>query len=76
MRQGKVSTIECVASDPDGDELSYLWSATQGSISGQGSTVTWTAPNTCGDYTVAVTVEDGRGGKVSEELEIRVIKPG
>lgn len=76
VRQGKTSTIKCVASDPDEDELSYLWSATRGNISGQGSTVTWTAPNACGNYTVAVTVEDGRGGEASKELEIKVIKPG
>ena len=76
VKQGKTSTIECVASDPDGDELSYLWSAARGNISGQGSAVTWTAPNTCGSYVITVTVADSRGGEASEELEIKVIKPG
>ena len=74
--QGKTSTIKCVASDPNGDELSYLWSATRGNISGQGSSVVWTAPNTCGTYVITVTVADSRGGEVSEELEVKVIKPG
>lgn len=76
VRQGKTSTIECVASDLDEDELSYLWSANRGNISGQGSTVTWTTPNACGTYIITVTVADGRGGEVSEELEVEVIKPG
>jgi len=76
VRQGKTSTIECVASDLDEDELSYLWSADRGNIPGQDSTVTWTAPNACGTYIITVTVADGRGGEVSEELEVEVIKPG
>jgi len=76
VRQGKTSTIECVASDLDEDELSYLWSANRGNISGQGSTVAWTTPNACGTYIITVTVADGRGGEVSEELEVEVIKPG
>lgn len=76
VRQGKTSTIECVASDLDEDELSYLWSANRGNISGQGSTVAWTAPNACGTYIITVTVADGRGGEVSEELEVKVTKPG
>ena len=76
VKEGKTTTIKCVVHDPDGDELSYSWSTARGSISGQGSTVTWIAPNSCGDYIVAVTVVDGRGGEVSKELEIKVIKPG
>lgn len=76
VRQGKTSTIECVASDPDENELSYLWSTTRGNISGEGATVTWTTPNACGTYIITVTVDDGRGGEVSEELEVEVIKPG
>lgn len=76
VRQGKTSTIECVASDLDEDELSYLWSANRGNISGQGSIVAWTTPNACGTYIITVTVADGRGGEVSEELEVEVIKPG
>lgn len=76
VRQGKTSSIECIASDPDGDELSYLWSTIRGTISGQGHTVIWTAPNTCGTYVITATVADGRSGEVSEELEIKVIKPG
>jgi hypothetical protein len=74
--QGKTSTIECVASDPDGDELNYLWSADRGNISGQGSTVNWTSPNSCGNFVITLTVADGRGSEVSETLEIRVKKPG
>ena len=76
VSQDKSATVKCVASDPDGDELSYQWVATKGNISGQGSTVTWTAPSTCGDYVITVTATDGKDGEASRELTIEVKKPG
>ena len=76
FRPGEVGDITCVAADPDGGELSYLWSANGGDISGQGSTIAWTAPGSCGSYTIAVTVFDGRGGEASQEIEIDVKKGG
>ena len=66
------SEVECVAADPDGDELTYQWMATGGNISGQGPTVTWTAPKTSGTYVLTVMVTDGRGGEASEEVTVRV----
>ena len=64
--------LECIASDPDGDELSYIWSKDEGNISGEGDTVTWVAPNAYGIYTITVTVTDGRGGEASESVSIEV----
>ncbi len=74
---GRSTGIECVASDPDGDVLTYFWDADDGEISGEGPAVIWTAPDACGEYiTVTVTVVDGRGGEASREVTIRVRKPG
>ena len=70
------ATVKCVASDPDGDELSYQWAATTGNISGQGSTVIWTGPDKCGNHVITVTVVDSGGKEATEELTIRVKKPG
>jgi len=64
--------IVCTASDRDGDELSYNWSASGGGINGEGATVTWTAPNSEGSYNVTVTVTDGRGGEVMNQVTITV----
>ena len=64
--------IVCTASDSDGDELSYEWSASGGETSGQGAAVTWTAPNSTGAYDVTVTVTDGRGGEVMDDVTITV----
>lgn len=54
--------IPVVASDPDGDNLSYKWSVTGGSILDDTSNpMKWTTPAP-GDYEVTVIVEDGKGG--------------
>jgi len=66
------SQIVCTASDSDGDELSYYWSASGGEISGEGTEVTWTAPDSAGSYDVTVTVTDGRGGEVTDDVTIIV----
>lgn len=72
LRKASTSTIECTASDPDGDSLSYIWSVDGGNISGEGPFVTWVAPNAYGIYTITVTVTDGRGGDASESISIQV----
>jgi hypothetical protein len=72
VKKGMTSNIECIASDPDGDELSYTWSASGGSISREGSVVTWVAPNAFGTYTIIVTVTDGRGGQATKSIDIVV----
>jgi len=64
--------IACNASDRDGDELSYNWSASGGEINGEGATVTWTAPHSAGSYNVTVTVTDGRGGEAMRYVNIEV----
>jgi len=67
------STITCVASDPDGDILNYSWKASDGSITGAGSTVTWIAPDTEGQFTITVTVDDGRGGQTGDNVSVTVL---
>jgi hypothetical protein len=64
--------VTCTASDPDGDELSYIWWASAGEISGGGTTVTWTAPASEGSHNVTVKVVDGRGGEVMDYVAITV----
>ena len=64
--------IVCNATDPDGDELSYGWSADGGGITGEGAAVNWTAPNSAGSYNVTVIVLDSRGGGVMKKVTIEV----
>jgi len=65
-------TVTCNASDRDGDELSYDWSASGGTITGTGPEATWTAPEEVGAYTLAVVVDDGQGGNDMESLTLIV----
>ncbi len=65
--------IECIATDEDGDELSYEWSASRGEIDGEGATVTWTAPEEVGVYDITVVVSDGHGGSATRTLRISVV---
>jgi len=69
--------IMCNATDRDGDELSYNWSAIGGEINGEGATVIWTAPNSVGFYDVTVNVTDDRGGEAMKKItiEVRANKP-
>jgi hypothetical protein len=64
--------IRCIASDRDGDELSYNWSINGDEINGAGATVNWTAPLSSGSYNVTVIVTDGRGGMVIDYRTITV----
>ncbi len=59
---GRASTLAAEASDPDGDALSYTWSATGGTFpeGPTGFSVTWTAPDEPGEVTANVTVSDGQ----------------
>ena len=59
---GSNSEINCIATDSDGDTLNYNWSAVFGTLSGTGSSVTWTAPINAGNYYIICSVNDGRGG--------------
>ena len=67
------SAIQCVAEDPDGDELNYIWSATGGKVKGEGATVEWIAPGAAGDYTVTAIIADGRGGQAEASIEFKVL---
>jgi hypothetical protein len=67
-----ICQIVCTASDADGDELSYNWSANGGEISGEGATVTWRAPRSSGSYNVTVNVTDGQGGEATNYVTIEV----
>lgn len=64
--------IVCNATDRDGDDLSYNWSASAGELNGEGATVAWTAPDSAGSYNIIVAVSDGRGEAVTRQLIIEV----
>ena len=64
--------VECVATDPEGGELNYIWWATGGSFTIDGTAVSWVAPDAYDTYTITVTVTDDEGAQATETIDIRV----
>ena len=69
---GGTSMLVCSAGDPDGDSLTYDWSAGAGSIAAAGSTASWIVPATPGNYFVRCRVLDGYGGADAESTSVEV----
>jgi len=65
--------LVCLASDIDGDNLTYSWKADAGSITEDGKSALWMPPGKMGTYPVTLTVTDGRGGEAKETINIRVV---
>jgi hypothetical protein len=63
--------IECIVSGMD--EMIYEWSCDGGEMSGEGSMITWTAPNTSGYVIVTVIVFDVEGNMDSESIIFDVV---
>jgi hypothetical protein len=65
--------FSCKASDPDSDNLTYTWTADNGTIKGNGPDVTWTSPSAMGKYNISVTVSDGKGNEAAASQAVRVL---
>jgi outer membrane protein OmpA-like peptidoglycan-associated protein len=74
---GESVRVRATASDPDGDPLTYEWSATAGRVTGTGATATFdsTGMTPPASATVTVRVSDGRGGTASADCPVRMRAP-
>ena len=73
---GKTSTVTADAQDPDGDTLTYKWSAPSGTFANPAERQTiFTCSNTAGSVPVTVSVSDGRGGTASDTITIQCVEP-
>ncbi len=68
----ETSTLTCQARDEDGDSLVFTWEARQGTITGSGSVVSWTAPADEGYYNVISRVTDARGSSDCDSVGVVV----
>ncbi len=72
VEPGGSSTIVVTASDPDEDELEFMYSASAGEIIGTGPKVVWSAPTATGKYTISISVTDGELVSGVEKIVITV----
>ena len=56
------------STDPDGDTISYTWTGTFGTV--YGATPSVTLP--LGKHTIALTVDDGKGGTATDDMVVTV----
>ncbi|MDY6916810.1 MAG: PEGA domain-containing protein, partial [Chloroflexota bacterium] len=74
---GQNTTLVCEVEDADDDALTFAWTYRGPSIgtilaTETDSEVNWTAPEATGEYTVTVSVDDGRGGVVDASCSVTV----
>jgi len=72
IRKYETALVECVAEDQDKDELTYIWRATGGKISGNGPNIQWLVAGDPGTYTINCEVSDSKGGTSSFTITISV----
>ena len=62
---GDTVALTAVVTDPEGDPLSYEWTATIGRIEGDGANVDWVDGETCCPDFYVIELEVSDGCKVS-----------
>jgi hypothetical protein len=73
---GERVNIISTASDPDGDPITYSYSASGGQISGNGPTAVFDSTGlSAGSYTITCTADDGQGGRTSATTTVDVQQP-
>ena len=78
LAYGGQATITVSATDVDGDQLAYNYTAAAGTISSSGPTATsatFTAGSQWGAASVTVTVSDGKGGQAQATASMYVRRP-
>ena len=67
--------VYVIATDPDGDTLSYKWSAAAGTVEKSTSNpMFWTTPATAGNYDIKITIDDGNNGVATKTKSVEVKK--
>ncbi|MCK5838966.1 MAG: hypothetical protein KAG99_03910, partial [Bacteroidales bacterium] len=75
MLPGEISQLTCIASDANGDELTYFWYSEAGSFTGSGYTVNWQAPEEQGAFYIHCIVNDLEGASTADSLVVLVKDP-
>jgi peptidoglycan-associated lipoprotein len=72
---GQETKCTVTATDPDGDPVTYRWTAPTGTFSAPtAQNTTWTAPNQVGNVPLTVTATDSRGATATSSVTIQVVR--
>lgn len=71
---GSEVVLTAIATDPDGDPLTFIWDASDGSFTNgaDGMSVKWIAPNETGAISITLVVSDA-SNTVSKDKDIQVV---
>jgi hypothetical protein len=73
VESGKPVVVTVNATDPDGDDLAYLWSV-DGEPAAETEVPSWRfASVRDGSFSISVTVDDGRGGNATASTTVNVL---
>jgi outer membrane protein OmpA-like peptidoglycan-associated protein len=74
---GETVGLRAIASDPDGDDLTFSWSSVAGRLVGSDAQVSLDTSDVTGpaDVTATVRVSDGRGGSAEASCPVRIPAP-
>ena len=69
------SNCRAQATDPDGDPVTYRWTAPQGAFKpADAANTVWTAPGQTGAVPLTVTAADNRGGTATSTVAVQVVR--
>ena len=71
IKPSTTDNLTCVTSNDYSTDLTYTWTASDGTFQGNGKQVIWSAPETPGDYSISVKVSSG-GQEASYSRSIKV----
>ena len=72
---GQVSNCTATAIDPDGDPVTYQWTAPQGAFATpMAQNTAWTAPGQPTVVPITVTARDNRGGMATSTVSVQVVR--
>lgn len=75
INAGGVLSVLSAASDADGDDITFSYEVSGGTVTGDGTLVFWNMPSTAGSHKITVKADDGKGGKASAEKTITALEP-
>jgi peptidoglycan-associated lipoprotein len=75
IEPGGTTNLSVTATDPDGDALTFRWTAPAGTFGNpNAANTTWTGPMVEGNVPLTVTVTDNRGGTATSTITIPVVR--